>query len=51
MNYTTEMKVYDALGAIMWTAMLFLLMAYQETLAISTTQLAFPLKEEDYARE
>ena len=28
MNYTTEMKVYDAMGAIMWTAMLFLLMAY-----------------------
>jgi len=27
MTYTTEMKVYDALGAVMWTAMLYLLMA------------------------
>ena len=29
MNYTTEMKVYDCLGAVMWTAMLILLFAYQ----------------------
>jgi len=28
MQYTTEMKIYDCLGAIMWTAMLYLLMAY-----------------------
>jgi len=27
MTYTTEMKVYDAIGAVMWTAMLYLLMA------------------------
>jgi len=27
MNYTTEMKVYDALGATMWMVMFFLLMA------------------------
>jgi len=27
MVYSTEQKVYDALGAIMWTVMLFLLMS------------------------
>jgi len=28
MNITTEEKIYDLMGACMWTAMLFLLMAY-----------------------
>jgi len=28
MQYTTEMKVYDCLAAVMWTAMFVLLMAY-----------------------
>ena len=28
MTWETEQKIYDCLGAVMWTAMLFLLMAY-----------------------
>ena len=28
MTWETEQKIYDCLGAVMWTAMLFMLMAW-----------------------
>ena len=36
MTWETEQKIYDCLGAVMWTAMLFLLMAYQHYMQDTT---------------